>query len=203
MSRVKDGMVYDWLADRAWDPADPREAGVAADRRVMTREGVEMRIVSYVDPVGGESYEFLTDGPDLPPGIIVELCRRRWEAEKVFDEIKDKLGEKKAWGTTMETREAQARCVATTHNLLKMYEHRLEVERGVRNHSEDARRARRAAEAGDRCAKDNKPISTLVTAARRATQCSVKFVRRARQSLRDGAAEAVAVTRLRTLYATL
>ncbi len=81
--------------------------------------------------------------------------------------------------------------------------HRLELVRGVRDHSEDARRARRAAEAGDRCAKDNKPISTLITATRRATQCSVKFVRWVRQSLRDGAAKAVAVTRLRTLYAIL
>ncbi len=53
LSRVKEGMVYDRLADRAWDPADPRNAGVAADRRVMTRQGIAMRIVSDVDPVGG------------------------------------------------------------------------------------------------------------------------------------------------------
>ena len=100
LSRVKEAMVYDWLADRDWASSDPRNAGVKADRRVMTREGVELRIVTYIDPVGGESYEFLTNEPDLPPGIIVELYRRRWEAEKVFDEIKNKLGERKAWGTT-------------------------------------------------------------------------------------------------------
>lgn len=202
LSRVKEAMVYDWLADRDWASSDPRNAGVKADRRVMTREGVELRIVTYIDPVGGESYEFLTNEPDLPPGIIVELYRRRWEAEKVFDEIKNKLGERKAWGTTQEAREAQARCVAMTHNLLKMYEHRLEVERGVRNHSEDARRAKRGSEAQDQCAHQGKPISPLITAVRRATQCSVKFVRWIRQSLRDDVAEAVAVARLRTLYAT-
>lgn len=84
-------MVHDRLVDR--DPAsgDPRDAGVKADRRVMTREGGGLRIVTYIAPVGGESYKFLTNEPDLPPGIIVELYRRRWEAEKVFDEIKDKL----------------------------------------------------------------------------------------------------------------
>ena len=39
ISRVKEGMVHDRLVDR--DPAsgDPRDAGVKADRRVMTREG--------------------------------------------------------------------------------------------------------------------------------------------------------------------
>lgn len=203
LSRVKEGMVYDWLADRDWDVTDARNAGVVADRRVMTREGIEMRIVSYVDPIGGESYEFLTNEPDLPPGILVELYRRRWEAEKVFDEIKNKLGEKKAWGTTQEAREAQARCVAITHNLLRMYEYRLEVDRDIRNQSEDARRAKRVADAQERCAQQGKPISTLITGVRRATQSSVKFVRWVRQSLRDGVAEAVAVVRLRALYATL
>ena len=170
-------MVYDWLADHPVDPLDARDAGVVDDRRVTTREGAEMRIVAHVDPVGGESYEFPTNGPDLPPGILVELCRRRWEAEKVSDGIKHKLGEKKAWGTTMETREAQARCIATAHNLLKLYEHRSGMERGVRNHHEDARRAKRAEQAAERCAAASRPISTLVTASRRATQCSVKFIR--------------------------
>ena len=54
----------------------------------MTREGIALRIVTYLDPVGGETYEFLTHEPDLPPGVIVELYRHRWEGEKVFDEIK-------------------------------------------------------------------------------------------------------------------
>ena len=57
----------------------------------MTREGHLLRIISYTDPAAGESYEFLTNAMDLPAGVIVELYRRRWEAEKVFDEIKNKL----------------------------------------------------------------------------------------------------------------
>jgi hypothetical protein len=203
LSRVKDGMVYDWLEDRDWDRSDPRNAGVQADRRIKTREGIEMRIVVYVDPVSGETYEFLTNEPDLPPGVIVELYRRRWEAEKVFDEIKNKLGEKKAWGSTQEAREAQARCIAITHNLLLSYERRLEVDQDVHNRCEDARRAKRTSEAEDRCARSGRPLSTLVIAARRASQRSVKFVRWVRQSLRDGLAEAAAVPRLRSLYATL
>ena len=42
----------------------------------------------------------------------------------------------------------------------------------------------------------------LVLRARRATQRSVKFVRWVRQSIRDHAAEAVAVLRLKALFAT-
>jgi hypothetical protein len=201
LSRVRESMVYDWLADREWDRGDARNAGVQGDRRVITREGVELRIVAYVDPVTGKDYEFLTNEPDLPVGVIVELYRRRWETEKVFDEIKNKLGEKKAWGTVPETREAQARFIAMAHNLLKIYEHRLESDRGIENRSEDRRRAKRTEEVLKRCESEGKVVSTLVTATRKATQCSVKLIRWLRKSLRDRAAEAAAVFDLEALYA--
>ena len=115
---------------------------------------------------------------------------------------KNKLGETKAWGTSQETREAQARCVAITHNLLLLYETRLEEDLGVRDHGEDKRRAQRAAEAEELSALMGRAMPTLATAARRATQRSVKFVRWLRQSLRDGHAEAAAAGRLRFLYAS-
>jgi len=202
LSRVKEGMVYDWIADRVWNREDSRNAGVLADRRIMTREGIELRVVEYRDPVSGETYEFLTNEPELPPGVIVELYRRRWEAEKVFDEIKNKLGERKAWGTSQETREAQARCVAMTHNLLLLYEHRLAQELGIANRIEDQRRTKRSAAAVAQCAEAGDLLSTLVSATRAATQRSVKFIRWLRQSLRDRLAEAAAAPRLRDLYAT-
>jgi hypothetical protein len=203
LSRVKEAMVFDWLENKEWDRSDLRNRGVSDDRRVMTREGHPMRIVRYTDPVSGEAFEFLTNEMDLPPGVIVELYRRRWEAEKVFDQIKNKLGERKAWGTSLETKEAQAQCVAITHNLLVLYESRLEEEHGVKNHAEDTRRSKRAAEAYEKCDAAGQPLSTLVSQARRATQRSVKFIRWVRQSVRDHVTEAVAVLRLQTLYATL
>ena len=201
VSRVKKGMVYDDLGQYEWDQRDPRNRGVLTDRRVMTQEGIQLRIVSYLDPASGEFFEFLTNEPDLPPGVIVELYRRRWEAEKVFDQIKNKLGEKKAWGITQEAREAQARLVAITHNLLLLYESRLEKEHGLRNRPEDQRRAKRLDEVTERSAAIGYPLPTLVTVPRRASQLTVKFIRWIRQSLRDRLTEAAAVLRLRALYA--
>ncbi|MBI5383347.1 MAG: transposase [Verrucomicrobia bacterium] len=96
LSRVKENMVYDWLESVPWDRTDARHHGVTDDRRVMTRDGHRRRIVCYTDPATGTAYEFLTNEMDLPPGVIVELYRRRWEVEKVYDEIKNKLGEQKA-----------------------------------------------------------------------------------------------------------
>jgi hypothetical protein len=141
----------------------------------------------------------LTNEPDLPPGVIVELYRRRWEAEKTFDEVKNKLGEKKAWATSLVAKEAQALFIAITHNLLLLYEQRLENQHGVTNQAEDQRRAQRIKAAVVACEKAGQSLSTLLTRARRATQRSVKFIRWVRQAIRDQAAEALAVLRLMDL----
>ena len=195
-------MVFDWIQSVPWDQSDTRNHGVTEDRRVMTREGHPLRIICYTDPQTGAKYEFLTNDRDLPPGVLVELYRRRWEAEKVFDEIKNKLGEKKAWATSLVAKEAQAQLVAITHNLLVIYEQKLEIGHGITNQAEDKRRDERTVAAGKKCAAVGTPLSSLVLRARRATQRSVKFVRWMRQSIRDRAAEGVAVLRLKLLYAS-
>lgn len=203
LSRVKENMVYDWIESVEWDRSDARNHGVTEDRRVMTRQGQLLRIVCYTDPRDGQSYEFLTNLMDLPPGVIVELYRRRWEAEKVFDQIKNKLQEKKAWASSLVAKEAQAQLVAITHNLLIGYERRLETRHAITNQAEDRRRAKRTDAAQKKCAEAGQRLSELVLQAQRATQRSVKFVRWLRQSIRDRIAESAAVPRLKALYASL
>jgi IS4 transposase len=203
LSRVKENMVFDWLESVLVDHSDARNHGVSEDRRVMTRDGHRLRIIYYTDPQTGEKYEFLTNEMDLPPGVLVELYRRRWEVEKTFDAIKNKLGEKKAWASSLVAKEAQAQFIAITHNLLLLYEQKLETEHGVTNQAEDERRAKRIKAAVAECEKVGQSLSSLVAGARRATQRSVKFVRWIRQAIRDQAAEGVAVLRLMKLYDAL
>jgi len=45
----------------------------------------EFRRIRYQDPESGEIYEFLTSEFHLPPGIIAQLYRLRWDIEKFFD----------------------------------------------------------------------------------------------------------------------
>ncbi len=203
ISRVKGKMFFSWVGDAQWDREDSRNNGVLDDRKVETRQGLPMRIINYMDPQSREHYEFLTNEPDLPPGIIAELYRRRWNIEKVFDQIKNKLNEKKAWATSLVAKEAQALLVTLTHNLLLLYEDRLETEHGAGNMAEDWRRGQRAEEAGVKCATAGKPLSPLVLGMKRATQRSVKFIRWLRHAIREKLAETIAVPRLRQLYATL
>ena len=203
ISRVKEGMVYDWLDDRPLDPHEPRQRSVTADRHIMTRDGHQMRIIAYTDPATGETYEFLTNELDLPAGVIAELYRRRWDVEKVFDQIKNKLGEKKAWGTSLTAKATQGQLVALTHNLLLMYETRLEREHGVNNDAEDQRWQERHQEMKAAARRAGSPLTTLRTGLRRATQRSVKFIRWLRHALREKLTEEAAVPRLTLLYASL
>lgn len=203
ISRVKEGMVSDWIESRVLDRRDARNRGVSEDRVVVTREGHRMRIIHYTDPASGQTYEFLTNEMDLPAGVIAELYRRRWDVEKVFDELKNKLGEKKAWGTSLVAKGAQGQLVALTHNLLLIYEARLEREHGVTNTAEEDRRQERMQEAGRTARQAGRALSPLPGRARRATQRSVKLVRWLRQALRENLAEAGAVSRLAQLYASL
>lgn len=203
VSRVKEGMVYDLIAHREVDPHDKRNHGVTEDRRVITRDSHLMRIICYTEPATGETYEFLTNEMDLPPGVIVEVYRRRWDVEKTFDEIKNKLGQRKAWATSLVAKAVQGQMVAITHNLLLLYEDRLENHHGVTNTAEDRRRDHRAAELVNFAAAAGRPVSSLLLIARRATQRSVKLVRWLRHAIRDNLAETVAAHRLAHLYATL
>lgn len=203
LSRVKAGMAYDFLDRRPVDAQDPRNHGVTEDRSILTRAGHRMRIICYVEPEQGREYEFLTNEPDLPPGVLAELYRRRWEVEKVFDEIKNKLGQRQAWGTSLVAKAAQGQLVALTHNLLLLYEHRLEQEHAVSNDAEDRRRAHRAQGVRRAATKAGRAVSSLLTSARRASQRSVKFIRWLRHALQENLTEAAAVPRLTTLYASL
>jgi len=203
LSRVKENMILAWEQDNEWDRTDPRNRGVEVDWRVKTREGHVLRLIGYIDPASGKVYEFLTNELDLPPGVLVELYRRRWDVEKVFDEIKNKLGQKKAWATSLEAKQAQAQFVTLTHNLLLLYEQALEQRHDITNQAEDQRRSKRMADCAQASSHAGHPLSSLVLQAREATQRSVKFVRWVRQSIRDKLAEATAVLRLKALYATL
>lgn len=203
LSRAKENQVLEWVESTPWDRTDSRNHGVVEDMRVKTREGHLLRLICYLDPVTGRAFEFLTNEPDLPPGALVELYRRRWDLEKVFDALKNKLGETKAWATSLGARATQAQFLMLTHNLLLLYEQGLEQRHGVINHAEDQRRQQRLKQMVAAVAKTGQVLSSLLRQARRATQRSVKFIRWLRAAIRDELAEAPAVLRLKALYANL
>ena len=147
--------------------------------------------------------ESLPGDRKVPPGVLAELYRRRWAVEKVFDELKNKLGQKKAWGSGVVAKETPAQFAVLTHNLMRRYEATLATRPGVGNRAEDQRRARRTSELVERSARQQIRLPSLLWPARRATQRSVKYIRWRRPSLREQLPEAPAVLRRPLLDATL
>lgn len=93
-----------------------------------------------------------------------------------------------SWRNTPAAKAARGWFIAMGHNLLLMFEARLEREKGVLNGAEDRRREQRSGEAREKCRKDGSVMSSLLLEARGATQTSLKIIRWLRQCLRDHAA---------------
>ena len=203
LSRVKERMVFELLRDRDLDRNDARNQGVLRDREVRNAGGHLLRVVSYQEPGTGKEYEFLTNEPDLPPGVLAELYRRRWEIEKVFDELKNKLSAQKAWATGLVAKESQGQLVAIAHNLMQLYQGRLEQEHRVEDTAEEQRRKKRTEELQRVAATHGRAVSSLLLDTRKATQRSVKFVRWLRHAVREHLTETAAVPRLSLLLASL
>ena len=121
----------------------------------------------------------------------------------MFDEVKNKLGQKKAWGTSLVAKETQAQMIAITHNLLVAYEQDLEERHDAGNTAEDQRRRERIESVRAAGAGTGLPIASLLLQMRRATQRSVKFIRWLRAHLFTQTSYSQSLASLQTLYATL
>jgi len=203
VSREKENMKLEVLGKNPWDRSDLRNEGVFSDELVGTSQGVSVRRVIYRCPLRAQEFRFLTSECTLPPGLIAHLYRQRWEIEKTFDELKNKLGERKAWASSPEAKAAQAHFLCLAHHLMLRCERRLEREAGVRNEAEIARRAYRLEKEQERLGKMNLTVPVLVRAFQRLTVRSVKFIRWLRVQLFTRPHPGQDIATLRHLFASL
>lgn len=164
-------------AARPWNRNDSRNAGVVADELCMTSAGVSVRRVRWIEPVTGELFVFITSEMTLPPGLIAEIYRQRWNIERLFDETKTKLGEGQAWASSPTAKKAQALFLCMTHNLMVHLEGRLASEEGVRNEIEAQRRENRMEEKIKVARKAKREVPSMWEQPQQPTQRCVKFIR--------------------------
>jgi hypothetical protein len=197
LSREKENMKLVHCGDRPIDHGDKRNAGVIADEVVESATGgVTLRRITYINPIDGTTYTYITTENTLPPGVLVLLYKHRWDIEKVFDELKSKLYEKKAWGSSRTAKEMQAQFLCLTHNLMVLLERDIESEESITNTPERQRRNERKARA------QKHGTNFIGTAIQRFTVRSLKFVRWLRNLTYREAPWAEAIARLRQIYAT-
>ena len=100
LSLRKEGLCLEVEKERVMDVTQPIHQGVTADRVLTDRRGIRVREITFGHPCDGVAYIYLTTEMTLEPGLLALLYKTRWEIEKVFDETKTKLAEKKSWATT-------------------------------------------------------------------------------------------------------
>ena len=181
------------------DYDDPRNTGVLADELVGVFAGVMARRVTYQDPETGKIFSFITNQLSFPPGLIAFLYKLRWNIEKVFDEKKNKLSEKKAWATSDVARSQQAHFVCMAHNLMLLLERQLEADENLRDEKNEAKRQKRVEELKRKILENGRKPNPLVINCIRSTQRSLQFIRWLRDALAFPTSWRAEITALRPL----
>ena len=203
LSRPKDNMVFEGGPALAFDAADPVNTGVLADELVAPATHMRhMRRITFIDPVEGVPWQILTNEHTLAPGLLVKLYRMRWDIEKVYDEFKNKLLEKKAWATSATAKCMQGEFLCLAHNLMVLHEDLLLREHGIVNEAENRRREKRLKKEQETARKAGRAVPLLRQALQRCTQRTVKFVRWLRVFLFRDAPWTAIVDALRMVYRT-
>jgi Transposase DDE domain len=202
LSLRKEGMCLEVEQDRVIDFTQPINQGVTGDRLVKDRRGIRMREITFCNPCDGEVYVYLTTEMTLEPGLLALLYKTRWEIEKVFDETKTKLQEKKSWATTTTAKEMQSHFLAIVHNLLLLLQDGHQ-QQGVENTAELQRRQKRLAQQENELEKTGQTLPLLYKILHRFTQATFKLIRWLRVHWHQPTSLPQALLQLRSLYARL
>lgn len=144
ISLEKSNMKLEVLGINFFDSNSAINAGVEKDEIVGSSNGVLLRRITYWTQKK-KKFVFVTSLTDtaIAPGLIARLYEMRWDVEKAFDEVKNKLHERKAWAKSDASKIAQANFICLTHNLLVCLESQLALEEKIENVAENRRRKKR------------------------------------------------------------
>lgn len=144
ITRAKENMCVEKLADRPFVKDDIVNTGVLSDCEVKLANGVRLRQVEYKCPESQIKYTFITTERKLRPGVIAWLYFSRWRIEKVFNVFEQKLGENKAWVTDIHSEgvsPCQPEFICMGYNILVFMQAILETEANIKDRmSEEKRR---------------------------------------------------------------
>ena len=202
LSQRKAGMILELEKERTIDRTEPINQGVQSDRVVKDRRGLLVREITFENPCDGKVYVYLTSEMTLEPGLLVLLYKTRWEIEKVFDETKTKLQEKKSWATRTTAKEMQSHFVAIVHNLLLLVQD-LHQQQGVENTAETERKQKRLQQQEKVLAENQQTLPMVYKTLQRFTQATFKLIRWLRTHWHLPTSLHQALLQLQRLYAKL
>ena len=169
---------------RDLDYTDERNEGIQSDDLIETSEGYELRRIIYIDPKDGKQYIYLTNQKTLSAWIIVLLYKHRWDIEKVFDELKTKLEEKKSWASSIEAKKAHANFLCLLHNLMLLTEEDATTKYGLEDIIEQKKKATRN-KTKLKGSRAKQPPSFINSFFKRASQRTFRFIRWLRHHVKN------------------
>ncbi len=184
------------------DRSDPRNDGVESDHLVSTSNGVQLRRIVYKNPKDGKVYTYLTNDNTLPSGILVLFYKHRWDEEKVFDVLKNKMEERKSWASSDAAKQSHAVFECLAHNLLLLLEDRIIEDEGFVDEYERKKDLGRKREGSPESLRRKKVGNMVNTAIVRATQRTQRFIRWVRNRIYMKASWRDSVARLATIWGT-
>ena len=128
ISRSRDNLKFNVIKPCVYKKNNPINSGIISCDIVTGANGVRLRRITQRLPENGTDMTFLTNDLTLDPGVIAYLYKRRWDIEKVFDVLKNKLNEKQAWGKNISTKDNQAHMICIHHNLIVLLEKHIDME---------------------------------------------------------------------------
>ena len=169
-----------------FDRNDPVNTGIVSFKLVgfSDQNSTTMHQVVYRDPETKKTYRFLTTAMDLPPGLIAMLYLLRWRIEKVFDVFKNKLHERKAWGSGRVCQQMQAHFACIAHNLILLLTETLKDDFGIEPLKLYKKREKSLAEREFQAEKNGRMVNPLLKMIRIPSQISCQLIR----CLRNGMA---------------
>jgi len=129
-TRLRSDLVQVKIGDNiGFDPQDPINEGIISDDIVGGSCSAAIRRITYRCLENGELLVFLTNVfSGIPAGVIAYRYKHRWGIEKIFDVIKNKYHEKKAWASSTIGKDHQAHFIALHHNLLCLFQAQIDME---------------------------------------------------------------------------
>ena len=177
LSRSKKNMKFKVISKLDIDRTDPVNNGILSYEVVETLSGILLNRVLYRDPFQQKTYSYITNLPKkIRPGVIAFLYKTRWDIEKVFDDFKNKMMEKKSWGSHDVTKTTQTVFLCITYNLALLLEDDLE-EMGIVNDKDLAKKEKRIEHEISNSKLDRHKISSLLINTLRTVQIPAAFFR--------------------------
>lgn len=124
VTQLKSNMILMSKVPLDFDASDPINTGVTGFYMItFNNTAGHMLLTEYTDPETGKSYSFITTlDRRVRPGVVAWLYKLRWNIEKVFDVLKNRLREIKAWACSENAQTMAGFFVVSAYNFIRMLE---------------------------------------------------------------------------------